>query len=44
MPPSTSARQNLEQFAALDQVADRHWLEAERLGLAAALGQVPILL
>jgi hypothetical protein len=35
---------DLEQFAALDEVADRHRLGAERLRLATTPGLVPILL
>jgi hypothetical protein len=35
---------DLKQLAALDEVANRHRLNAEQLGLAAAAGPVPIAL
>jgi hypothetical protein len=35
---------HLEQFAALDKVAERHRLDAKRLRLAAAAGSIPIAL
>jgi hypothetical protein len=35
---------NLEQLPLPDQVADRHWLAPERLGLAPALGLIPLAL
>jgi hypothetical protein len=33
---------DLKQFAALDELADRHRLDAERLRLASAAGLVPV--